>query len=68
VLGYGQVAGLGAVEVVEEEVGTSLAKTTTWMSGSSSSPRTISCNATTVSETTRFIGGFANVILAVRGS
>src|SRR3954467_11761120 len=37
------------------------------MSGSLSSPRTISCNVTTVSGTTRFIGGFANVILAVCG-
>lgn len=47
--------------------GTSLEKTTTWMSGSLSSPRTISCNVTTVSGITRFTGGFANVILAVWG-
>jgi len=47
--------------------GTSLEKTTTWMSGSASSPATMSCNVTMVSGITRFAGGFANVILAVRG-
>jgi len=35
--------------------------------GSLSSPRTISCNATTVSGITTFTGGFANVILGVWG-
>jgi len=47
--------------------GSSLAKTTTWMSGSFSSSSTTLCSATMDSGITRFTGGFAKMILAVCG-
>ncbi len=47
--------------------GTSLLKTTTWISGSVSSSRTISYNRTAVSARTTFAGGFENVIVAIFG-
>ena len=65
--GTGRLPASAPSKWLKKKPGTSLAKTTTWMSGSLSSPRTISCNVTTVSGITRFAGGFANVILAVCG-
>ncbi len=65
--GTGRLPASAPSKWLKKKSGTSLEKTTTWMSGSLSRSRTIRCSATTVSETTRFIGGFANVIVAVRG-
>jgi hypothetical protein len=67
VLGHGEVAGGGSVEVVDEEAGDLAGEDDDLDVGSLPSPRTMSCSVTTVSGITRFAGGFANVILAVRG-